>query len=67
MFELNFRDERYCRSRAPVAISDWKIELTPGCRLRQFDYATISDVIIHALATRPVKMPGYLRGARLLI
>jgi hypothetical protein len=47
MFELNFRDERYLPFEGAGAISDWKIELTQDAELRQFDYATISDVIIH--------------------
>ncbi len=47
MFELNFRDERYLPFEGAGAISDWKIELTTDKDLRQFDYSTISDVIIH--------------------
>lgn len=53
MFELNFRDERYLPFEGAGAISDWKIELTydkdepTNKDLRQFDYSTISDVIIH--------------------
>jgi hypothetical protein len=45
LFELNFRDERYLPFEGAGAISTWSIEL-PG-KLRQFDYDTISDVIIH--------------------
>lgn len=47
MFELNFRDERYLPFEGAGAISDWKIELTQDTELRQFNYATIADVIIH--------------------
>ncbi|MCP4398170.1 MAG: hypothetical protein GY801_12845 [bacterium] len=47
MFELNFRDERYLPFEGAGAISEWKIELTTDKDLRQFDYATISDIIIH--------------------
>jgi hypothetical protein len=45
LFELNFRDERYLPFEGAGAISKWSIEL-PG-KLRQFDYDSISDVIIH--------------------
>jgi hypothetical protein len=47
MFELNFRDERYLPFEGAGAISDWKIELTIDEELRQFDYSTISDIIMH--------------------
>src|SRR5260221_9253243 len=47
MFELNFRDERYLPFEGAGAISDWKIELTGDEDLRQFNYATIADVILH--------------------
>ena len=46
MFELNFRDERYLPFEGAGAISEWKIELTTDKDLRQFDYSTISDIII---------------------
>ncbi len=47
MFELNFRDERYLPFEGAGAVSEWMIELTTDEDLRQFDYATISDVVIH--------------------
>ena len=47
MFEFNFRDERYLPFEGAGAISDWQIELTTEKDLRQFDYSTISDVILH--------------------
>jgi hypothetical protein len=47
MFELNFRDERYLPFEGAGAIGEWMIELTADDDLRQFDYSTISDVIIH--------------------
>lgn len=55
MFEFNFRDERYLPFEGAGAISDWQFELG-GANfeaddgnevLRQFDYSTISDVILH--------------------
>jgi len=53
LFELNFRDERYLPFEGTGAISDWMLELfhddteTHGREFRQFDYATISDVVLH--------------------
>ena len=47
MFELSFRDERYLPFEGAGAISEWNIELTENVDLRQFDYSTISDVILH--------------------
>src|SRR6185295_9961365 len=40
-----FRDERYLPFEGAGAISCWRIEL-PG-EFRQFDYDTISDVVLH--------------------
>lgn len=45
MFEFNFRDERYLPFEGAGAISDWTIELPS--KYAQFDYDTITDVIIH--------------------
>ena len=47
LFELNFRDERYLPFEGCGAISNWSLELTEEATLRQFDYETISDVILH--------------------
>ena len=47
MFEFNFRDERYLPFEGAGAISNWQIELSTEKELRQFDYSTISDVILH--------------------
>ncbi|WP_136667959.1 neuraminidase-like domain-containing protein [Flavobacterium sp. H122] len=44
MFELNFKDERYLPFEGAGVISKWCLELP---EIRQFDYATIADVIIH--------------------
>ena len=51
LFELNFRDERYLPFEGAGAISSWRIELTKDRDLRQFDYDTITDVIVHASYT----------------
>ena len=45
LFQLNFEDERYNPFEGAGAISSWKIEL-PN-KIRQFDYNSISDVIMH--------------------
>lgn len=47
MFEFNFRDERYLPFEGAGVISDWQIELSTEKELRQFDYSTIADVILH--------------------
>ncbi|MBX9449844.1 MAG: hypothetical protein KL787_09045 [Taibaiella sp.] len=45
MFELNFRDERYLPFEGTGAISTWTITFPDT--YRQFDYDTITDVIMH--------------------
>ncbi|NJL54921.1 phage tail tape measure protein [bacterium] len=53
VFELSFRDERYLPFEGAGAISQWSLELfndnSPdfGKALRQFDYSTITDAILH--------------------
>jgi hypothetical protein len=49
VFELNFKDERYIPFEGAGAISKWRIELPAA--FRQFDYDTISDVILHVRYT----------------
>lgn len=44
VFELNFRDERYIPFEGAGAISKWRIELPD--QFRQFDYDTITDVVL---------------------
>lgn len=44
MFELNFKDERYLPFEGAGVISKWRLELPT---FKQFDYHSISDVIIH--------------------
>ncbi len=59
VFELNFRDERYLPFEGAGIISDWTIDLFNDTRsdsdfgksLRQFDFSTISDAIIHVRYT----------------
>jgi len=45
VFELNFKDERYLPFEGRGAASKWTLELNDTTR--QFDYTSISDVIIH--------------------
>jgi hypothetical protein len=50
MFETNLRDERYLPFENSGVISEWQLELPADPRNddpRQFDYDTISDVILH--------------------
>jgi hypothetical protein len=45
VFEFNFHDERYMPFETAGAISSWSLSLPKN--FRQFDYQTISDVILH--------------------
>ena len=49
MFELNFRDERYLPFEGCGAVSSWRLELPQD--VRQFDYRTIADVVLHVKYT----------------
>lgn len=49
MFETNLRDERYLPFEGAGAISEWRLHLPKACQ--QFDYATISDVVLHVSYT----------------
>lgn len=57
VFELSFRDERYLPFEGAGAVSQWSLELFNdanadfGRPLRQFDYGTISDAILHVKYT----------------
>jgi hypothetical protein len=57
MFEVSFQDSRYLPFEGAGAISSWQLELFNdsggdfGKSLRQFDYSTISDVILHVKYT----------------
>jgi peptidoglycan hydrolase-like protein with peptidoglycan-binding domain len=45
LFELNFSDERYLPFEGAGAISDWQIDLP--IENNQFDFSSLSDVILH--------------------
>src|SRR5439155_6781395 len=50
LFETNLRDERYLPFENSGVISEWQLELPANPsnnEPRQFDYDTISDVILH--------------------
>jgi hypothetical protein len=61
VFELNFRDERYLPFEGAGVVSEWSLELLSdlpsnnpdpanpdfGRPLRQFDYASIADAVVH--------------------
>jgi hypothetical protein len=49
MFETNLRDERFLPFEGAGAVSTWRLELPAA--FRQFDYNTISDVILHVRYT----------------
>jgi Tc toxin complex TcA C-terminal TcB-binding domain len=49
LFETNFRDERYLPFEGAGAISSWRLDLPKD--YRPFDYATISDIILHVRYT----------------
>jgi hypothetical protein len=45
LFETNLRDERFLPFEGSGVISEWQLQLPAD--IRQFDYDTISDVILH--------------------
>lgn len=49
VFELNFHDERYLPFEGAGAISKWRLDLPD--KFRQFDYDTISDVLMRVRYT----------------
>ena len=77
VFELSFRDERYLPFEGAGVISDWSLELFSdlasnnpdpanpdfGRPLRQFDYSTISDVILHVNYTAREDAGAFKNGA----
>jgi hypothetical protein len=44
VFDLNFQDERFMPFEGAGCISDWSLELPDG--FRQFDYRTITDIVL---------------------
>ena len=60
MFETNLRDERFLPFEGAGAVSTWRLELPSD--FRQFDYTTISDVILHMRYT--ARQGGDLLGTQ---
>jgi hypothetical protein len=77
LFELSFRDERFLPFEGAGAISQWSLELFSdlpsnnpdtakpdfGKPLRQFDYGTISDAILHVKYTAREDAGAFKNGA----
>ncbi|HEV8713432.1 MAG TPA: neuraminidase-like domain-containing protein [Candidatus Binatia bacterium] len=77
VFELSFRDERYLPFEGAGTVSDWSLELFSdlpannpdpgnpdfGKPLRQFDYSTISDAILHVKYTAREDAGAFKNGA----
>jgi Tc toxin complex TcA C-terminal TcB-binding domain len=64
MFETNLRDERFLPFEGAGGESKWKLELPRPQDYPAFDYATISDVILHIRYTaRQGVDPGKVRTA----
>ena len=47
VFELNFKDERYLPFEGAGVMSRWRLEMPTQLPLRQFDYDTIADAVLH--------------------
>ena len=77
VFELSFRDERYLPFEGAGAVSEWSLELFSdlpannpdpanpdyGKALRQFDYNSISDAILHIKYTAREDAGPFKNGA----
>ncbi len=69
VFELSFRDERYLPFEGAGTTSQWSLELfndnSPdfGKALRQFDYGTITDAILHIKYTAREDAGSFKNGA----
>jgi|GEM_PF-3012843 len=47
LFEVSFRDERYLPFEGCGVVGEWELEMIDNVNLRQFDYNSISDVVLH--------------------
>lgn len=74
VFELNFKDERYLPFEGAGVVSQWSLELFSdlpsnnpdsdfGNPLRQFDYDTVSDAILHIKYTAREDAGPFKNGA----
>ncbi len=57
LFETNLRDERFLPFEGSGAISTWKLDLPKPNNFPAFDYATITDVILHIRYTARQGVP----------
>jgi len=69
VFELSFRDERYLPFEGAGAISEWSLELFSdpenpdfGKPLRQLDYGSISDAVLHVKYTAREDAGAFKKG-----
>jgi hypothetical protein len=60
LFELNLRDERFLPFEGAGAISTWRLEIPND--VPQFDFESISDVVLHIRYT--CREAGHLRAVR---
>jgi hypothetical protein len=58
LFELNLRDDRYLPFEGAGAITTWRLELPAD--IPQFDFETISDVVLHLRYT--AREAGHLKA-----
>jgi len=65
LFELNFRDERYLPFEGAGAISRFRLELPE--KTRQFDYHTISDVVVSLSYTAREAGGSLKEGAKISV
>jgi hypothetical protein len=63
LFEFNYLDQRYFPFEGAGVISSWQIELTRERELRQFDYSTIADIILHVRYTAREDAGEFRKGA----
>jgi peptidoglycan hydrolase-like protein with peptidoglycan-binding domain len=62
VFELNFEDERYLPFEGAGAVSQWRLDLP--VENNQFDFATISDVVMHVRYEAEAGGPALVTAAR---
>jgi peptidoglycan hydrolase-like protein with peptidoglycan-binding domain len=62
VFELSFSDERYLPFEGAGAVSEWHLDLPRESN--QFDFATISDVVVHLRYEADAGPPSLASAAR---
>ncbi|KAF7549248.1 hypothetical protein G7Z17_g6521 [Cylindrodendrum hubeiense] len=61
VFNLDFKDERYIPFEGAGAVSRWRLELPTS--VKQFDYNTISDIVLHMKYTAIQGGAGFRKAA----